>query len=83
MDLSFIGFIAAFCTTISFLPQVIKAWKTRQTKDISLPTYMIMIIGIILWFAYGIYLKNTIIILANGTAFVLTASILYVKLKNG
>jgi MtN3 and saliva related transmembrane protein len=83
MDLSFVGFIAAFCTTVSYLPQVIKPWKTKQTKDISLTMYIIMITGIILWFAYGIYLKNAIIVLANGIAFALTTSILYIKIKNG
>ncbi|GIR50383.1 MAG: hypothetical protein CM15mP59_1250 [Flavobacteriaceae bacterium] len=49
-----IGFIAAVCTTFAFLPQVIKVWKTKQTKDLSLRMYTIMFIGICLWFVYGL-----------------------------
>ncbi|MCH2655248.1 MAG: PQ-loop domain-containing transporter, partial [Flavobacteriales bacterium] len=49
-----IGFIAAVCTTFAFLPQVIKVWKTKQTKDLSLRMYTIMLIGIFLCFGYGL-----------------------------
>lgn len=83
MNISIIGYIAAICTRISFLPQVIKTWKTKQTKDISLPMYTIMVTGIILWFIYGIFLENAAIILADGISFILTTSILYLKIKNG
>lgn len=83
MDLSFIGYIAAICTTISFLPQVIKTWKTKQTKDISLPMYILLVTGIFLWFVYGIFLKDAAIYLANGTTLLFASSILYLKLKNG
>lgn len=83
MDLSFIGFIAAFCTTIAFFPQAIHAWKTKHTKDISLPMYLIMVTGVLLWLVYGIYLNNAAIFLANAVTLCLASSILYLKIKNG
>ena len=60
-----IGFIAAVCTTLAFLPQVIKVWKTKQTKDLSLRMYTVMFIGICLWFVYGLRINSLSIILAN------------------
>lgn len=71
-----IGFIAAICTTFAFLPQVIKVWKTKQTKDLSLRMYTIMFIGICLWFVYGLRINSLSIILANIVTGVLVFTIL-------
>jgi len=71
-----IGFIAAVCTTFAFLPQVIKVWKTKQTKDLSLRMYTIMFIGICLWFVYGLIINSLSIILANIVTGVLVFTIL-------
>lgn len=71
-----IGFIAAVCTTFAFLPQVIKVWKTKQTKDLSLRMYTIMFIGICLWFVYGLRINSLSIILANIVTGVLVFTIL-------
>ena len=60
-----IGFIAAVCTTFACLPQAIKVWKTKQTKDLSLRMYTVMFIGICLWFVYGLRINSLSIILAN------------------
>ena len=60
-----IGFIAAVCTTFAFLPQAIKVWKTKKTKDLSLRMYTVMFIGICLWFVYGLRINSLSIILAN------------------
>ncbi|MGH9811215.1 MAG: SemiSWEET transporter, partial [Terriglobia bacterium] len=48
-----IGLLAAFCTTVAFLPQVIQTWRTRSTKDLSLPMFSIFTTGIFLWLVYG------------------------------
>ena len=71
-----IGFIAAICTTFAFLPQVIKVWKTKQTKGLSLRMYTIMFIGICLWFVYGLRINSLSIILANIVTGVLVFTIL-------
>ena len=77
-----IGFIAAVCTTFAFLPQVIKVWKTKQTKDLSLRMYTIMFIGICLWFVYGLRINSLSIILANIVTGFLVFTILVYIFKN-
>ncbi len=74
-----IGFIAAVCTTFAFLPQVIKVWKTKQTKDLSLRMYTVMFIGICLWFVYGLRINSLSIILANiVTGFLVFTILVYI-----
>ncbi|MFP4529303.1 MAG: SemiSWEET transporter [Candidatus Kapaibacterium sp.] len=78
-----IGFCAAICTTIAFVPQAIMTWRTRQTRDISLPMYIIFTLGVICWLIYGIMLNALPIILANIVTLALALSILILKLKHG
>jgi MtN3 and saliva related transmembrane protein len=78
-----IGLMAGILTTLSFLPQVIKSWKTRKTRDISSIAYSLLTIGIFLWLVYGLLLEDLPLILANGIAFVLASSILLLKIRNG
>lgn len=77
-----IGYIAAFLTTISFLPQVIKTLKTKDTTGISLLMYFIFTSGVFLWLIYGILLKNIVITSANLLTLVLAGMILLLKLRN-
>ena len=76
-----IGLIAAALTTWSFLPQVIKTIKTKKTEDISLAMYSILSVGILLWLIYGIWIKDFPIIIANSISFILSAIILFFKIK--
>ncbi|ODS42250.1 MAG: hypothetical protein MSIBF_02630 [Candidatus Altiarchaeales archaeon IMC4] len=78
-----IGMAAAACTVLSFVPQLMKALKTRHTKDLSLLTYVIMTFGILLWLGYGIITEDMPIIIANGLILLLSASILVLKIKHG
>ena len=55
---TFIGFLAGALTTLAYLPQVFKAWKTKRTKDVSLGMFSILTIGILLWLVYGIFLNS-------------------------
>lgn len=71
-----IGLIAAVCTTFAFIPQVMKVWKTKQTKDLSLRMYSIMFIGVLLWLVYGIRIDSLSIILANVVTAILVGTIL-------
>lgn len=83
MSVTLIGLLAAFCTTIAFLPQVIKTWRTRSTKDISLAMFLVFTTGIFLWLVYGVMLRDVPLIAANGITFVLSGTMLYFKLRNG
>jgi MtN3 and saliva related transmembrane protein len=78
-----LGFVAAGVGTVSQVPQVIRTWKTRETKDLSLLMYIIMISGIILWFSYGILTDSKPIIYANIVTFVLASTMIYLKLRHG
>lgn len=78
-----LGFAAGTLTTVSFLPQVIKAWKTRHTGDISGYMFILLLVGICLWLFYGIVMADMPIIAANGVSFIFVAIILYFKVKYG
>ena len=76
-----VGFLAAFLTMFGFLPQVIKIYRTKSVKDLSLWAILQFILGIFLWLIYGIHLKNFVIILANSVTFLilLVALVLFLK----
>ncbi|HEY5125592.1 MAG TPA: SemiSWEET transporter [Ignavibacteria bacterium] len=78
-----IGLIAASLTTFAFLPQSIKAIKTKHTKDLSIHTLLMLVSGIGLWLIYGILISNIPLIASNGISFVLMATMLYLKIKYG
>jgi MtN3 and saliva related transmembrane protein len=75
-----IGFAAALLTTCAYIPQALKTIGTKQTKDISLWMYIILSLGILLWFVYGIFNKDWPIILANAVTILLVVPILVIKL---
>ena len=76
-----LGLAAATLTTAAFLPQVIKTWRTRQTRDISLGMFLILCLGICLWLVYGILRDDLPLILANAVTLALAGTILVLKLK--
>ena len=75
-----IGFMAATGTTLSFIPQVIKSWKTKETHDISFWTFITLVIGIALWLIYGFLINDLPLIIANSITFVFALSILILKI---
>ncbi len=77
----FIGYIAGTLTTISFLPQVIRTWKMRETKDFSLAMLLLFATGILLWTVYGIWTESLPVILANVITFLLIIVLLAMKIK--
>ncbi|NEQ73287.1 MAG: hypothetical protein F6K23_09525 [Okeania sp. SIO2C9] len=76
-----LGLLAGSLTTISFLPQVIKTWRTRSTKDISLEMFAIFCSGVLIWIIYGILVKDTPVIFTNVATLTLASPILWFKLK--
>lgn len=77
-----IGYIAAFLTTISFLPQVLQTLKTRKTDDISATMYIVLGVGMLFWVVYGIKIGSLPVILANATALTMVIIILFIKVKS-
>ena len=78
-----IGSVAAFLTTIAFVPQVVKVWRSRSASDISLPMYVVFTLGVTLWLAYGILLGALPIIIANCVTLPLSASVVAMKIRWG
>ncbi|AMW31494.1 MULTISPECIES: SemiSWEET transporter [Arthrospira] len=76
-----IGLLAGMLTTIAFLPQAIKTWKTKSTRDVSLGMFVIFCTGVFLWIVYGTLIKDLPIILTNVATLVLASTILWFKLK--
>jgi len=76
-----IGFVAAACTTLANLPQVIKAWRTRSTGDLSLKMLLMLVAGLSLWIGYGLMRGDLIIIFANIFSLGLILNLLVFKLK--
>jgi MtN3 and saliva related transmembrane protein len=76
-----IGYIAGTLTTISFLPQVIRTWKMRETKDFSLAMLLLFATGILLWTVYGIRTGSLPVILANVITFLLIIVLLAMKIR--
>ena len=76
-----IGLVAAFITTASFLPQVFKTYKTKDTSGLSLTMYTTFFIGIVLWLIYGIHLKSLPMILANSITAISSLFLVVMKLK--
>ena len=83
MNLEWLGYLAATCTTLSFVPQAVKTIRTRDTSGISLGMYVVFTFGIVCWFGYGIFLQSWPMIASNAVTFVLAATILALKLKHG
>lgn len=78
-----LGIVAGFCTTISVVPQIIKTYKTRHTKDLSLGMFCLLALGVGLWCVYGVLINELPVIVANGVTFVLVIYIIIMKLRHG
>lgn len=79
-NLDILGLIATAFTTSSFVPQVWRTWKTRDVSGISLPTYLIITIGLGLWLAYGILKGDLPLTVANAVMVILTGAITVMKI---
>lgn len=77
----FFGLTAALLTTSAFLPQVIKTLREKDTKSLSLPMYLILTSGLLLWLTYGILIKDWALIIANSITGILALIILVAKIK--
>ncbi|OMQ13163.1 SemiSWEET family sugar transporter [[Flexibacter] sp. ATCC 35103] len=72
-----VGLFAGTCVTISVIPQIIKVWKTKKVKQISLKTFGILTFGILVWIIYGILKEDLPIILTNSVSLCLNLIMVY------
>lgn len=83
MDMEWAGYVAAAMTTLAFVPQAVKTIRTRDTRSISLGMYVVFTVGIGFWLVYGIALNSMPMILSNIVTFLLSGTILALKLRHG
>lgn len=79
--LTLAGYCAAVLTTVSFVPQLLRVWRLRSARDISLTMFTVFSLGVFLWLIYGISLHSIPMILANGLTLALSLTILILKLR--
>ena len=79
--ITLLGLLAGTLTTISFVPQLLKTWRTKSAKDMSLPMLISFCAGVFLWLVYGILLPSTPVIVANFITLILALMILGLKLR--
>ena len=77
--ISLIGAIAATCTTIAFVPQLISVYRLKTARDISLSMFVIFSLGVFLWLLYGFFIHSVSIVVANGFTLILSLAILVLK----
>ena len=76
-----IGFFAAVCTSVSYLPQFKKCWDTGKAEDLSLLMFSILATGVATWVLYGVFKRDLVIIVANALSLCCLAGILWFKLR--
>ena len=82
LNVEIIGFVAAFFTSASFLPQAIMVIKSRKTDGLSLTMYMMFTCGIALWLTYGLVTRAWPLICANSVTITLAGCILSIMVSN-
>ena len=78
---SFLGFIAGALTTVSFIPQVLHAWRSKRCDDLSWAMLLTFSAGVVLWLAYGIRLWAMPVIVANAVTLALLLTIMVLKVR--
>ena len=76
-----VGLIAAFLTTIAFLPQAVKVYRTQSTDGLSLPMYVIMFVGVCMWLYFGLRIESLSVVVANTVTAVMQIFIIFNILK--
>ena len=77
-----IGVCAAVLTSLSYIPQVRKAWPRGSTKDLSLHMLLVLTTGLLLWIGYGVLKGDWVIVIANSVGAALSASVLAFKIRD-
>lgn len=78
-----LGYIAGLLVVISLVPQAVKSWRTKLTRDISLWRYIIYSIGLVLWIVYAALIHNGPVALMNSVGLALALGILFLKIRYG
>jgi MtN3 and saliva related transmembrane protein len=80
-NVNLLGLIAGALTSFGFFPQLVKTWRTKSAKDVSLWMYLISCTGILLWLIYGLIISSAPLIAANTVTLLIASAILLLKIK--
>ncbi len=80
-QINILGLSAGAVTALTFLPQVIKTWKEKSAKDISLYMFLITFVNEIMWLVWGLLINNMVVILTNAVMLVMSGIMIGLKLK--
>ena len=78
-----LGLAAGTLTTAAFVPQLVKAWRSKSTGDLSWGMLITFSTGVLLWLIYGVWIDSLPVILANAVTLLLQAGIVSLKIKHG
>jgi len=78
-----VGYVAGLLATIAFVPQVVKTFKERSARDISLGMYVLFCAGVSLWLLYGLLIGSWPVVVSNFVTLVLSGTVLAMKLRHG
>lgn len=78
-----LGLTAGTLTTIAFIPQLVKAWRSKSTSDLSWGMVTTFSTGVLLWFFYGIWIDSLPVMLANAVTLLFQIGIISLKIKYG
>ena len=78
----YLGYLAAFCTTFSFVPQVVSILKTKNVDGISTGMYAMFVVGVLCWLAYGLINNDWPLVIANSITGILAIMVLVLKLRS-
>lgn len=82
MNSEVVGIIAGALSCTTFLPQVVKTWKSKSTKDVSLTMFLIASLGTTLWLVYGIMIDSISIIGTNIVVLIFSLTMLILIFRN-
>jgi MtN3 and saliva related transmembrane protein len=78
-----LGFVAGALVTCSLIPQLIRVFRLRSAREISMLFTTLLLLGLILWLTYGVFFRLIPVILWNAVGIILVVVLLYAKLKYG
>lgn len=76
-----LGLVAGVLTTLAYLPQLIKTWQSKSAADLSWSMLIILCLGIVLWLAYGLFVHDIPILVANIVTLIFASIILILKIR--
>ena len=79
----YIGYAAGALTVVSLLPQVLRAWRTRETHDLSLGTFVLLLVAGALWLVYGLIRSDWPVIATNSGLVLLNGALVLAKVRHG